>query len=84
MPLKDLVLFTDYELKQELKLTEDQPTHDYIVRLLQERAVEHLARQADVTQLGSDEINELLLWITNEDARDSLVKVLWERGEPVR
>jgi hypothetical protein len=84
MPLKDLALFTDYELKQELKLTEDQPTHDYIVKLLQGRAVERLERQADVTQLGSDEINELLLWITDQGARDSLVKVLWERGESVR
>jgi hypothetical protein len=75
MPLKDLALFTDYELKQELKITQDQPTHDYIVKLLQERAVEHLASQADVTQLGSDEINELLMWITDQEARDSLVKV---------
>jgi hypothetical protein len=84
MPLKDLALFTDYELKQELKITQDQPTHDYIVKLLQERAVEHLARQPEITQLVSDEINELLLWITDQGTRDSLVKVLWERGESVR
>ena len=84
MPLKDLALFTDYELKQEFKITQDQPTRDYIVKLLQERAAARLAHQPEISQLGSDEINELLLWITDHDTRDSLVKVLWERGESVR
>jgi hypothetical protein len=83
MPLKDLTLFTDYELKQELKITRDQPAHDHIVRLLQARAVEHLARQPEFAEFSSDEINELLRWITDQGTRDSLVKVLWERGESV-
>jgi hypothetical protein len=84
MPLKDLTLFTDYELKQELKITRDQPTHDYIVRLLQARAVERLARQPEFAEFSSDEIHELIRWITDQGTRDSLVKVLWERGESVR
>jgi len=84
MPLKDLALFTDYELKQELKITHDHATHDYIVEILRARAIEHLTRQHEITQLSSDEINELLAWITDQATRDSLVKVLWERGEAVR
>ena len=68
----------------ESKITGDQSTRDYIVKLLQARAVEQLARQPEIAQLSSDEINELLLWITDQGTRDSLVKVLWERGESVR
>lgn len=38
MGLKRLELFTDYELRQELKVSADQPTRDYILKLLQERS----------------------------------------------
>ena len=84
MLFKDLALFTDYELKQELKLTQDKATQGYILETLRARAAEHRARQPEISQLSSDEINDLLACITDKAIRDSLVKILWERGESVR
>ncbi len=48
MGLKQLDLFTDYELRQELNIAKDEPTRDYIMRLLRQRSEQRVAGNKDL------------------------------------
>ncbi|SRR5712691_16133 len=48
MGLKQLDLFTDYELRQELRMAEDEPTRDYIMRLLRKRSEQRVQGNKDL------------------------------------
>jgi hypothetical protein len=76
MPVKDLARFTDDELIQELAITGDQATRDYIARLLRDRA----ASRPGISGLTAGKIEGLLPSVTDEPTRDALVRVLWARA----
>jgi hypothetical protein len=76
MPVTDLARFTDDELIQELAVTGDQATRDYIARLLGDRA----ASRPGISGPAAGKIEGLLLSVTDEPTRDALVRVLWTRA----
>jgi hypothetical protein len=90
MPLRDLGLFTDYELRQELGVTRDPAAAARIRGLLRDRAAqrvgEHAAEALEFPSrfavLGDEVLLALWPLAADEPSRDALVRQLWARGIP--
>lgn len=91
MGFKRLDLFTDYELRQELRITTDETVSRYIRKLMRERAAarvgecaaEALDYPSRVPRLGDEDIIELCAWATDVVTRDALAGELWKRDIPL-